>query len=382
MIHFLLRCKGLRSAFTRGDGSGSVYAETVDLFSLRKALMKYPGGYTVQNQLPIVLTPEERVPALSFPSFQSPVGRWARVIAGTQLYKNDIVFIMDDSEYLAIPRVPYAKVLDTNSSPEPELFDAERFQTLRPGDHLVKRNMFWLWGKERRFQSGLEHRAWKPLYTTLENAVPSDRQRALFAQSGHRALQTTPFTGRCCALQEGDFVVVVAGQHTGRTGFIVVLTEMKQKDAQTKRDRLVRVAVVLERYNGTDAISKKSLESQENPSFAVAIQCLRLHVLSTPSPLSIDDRVAVVAGAGRGSSGRVESIGDDGVVTISVSGGERCQVEMRHVRRDFRVCDVVEIIRGPKKGTTGFVVEVHTGGFVVFYPVSRLSDCRPPRVFN
>ncbi|KAJ7880958.1 hypothetical protein B0H13DRAFT_2345333 [Mycena leptocephala] len=271
LIHFLLRCKGLRSAFTRGDGSGSVYVETADLFSLRKALMKYPGGYIFQHQHPIQLTPEERVPALSFPSFQSPVGRWARVIAGTQLYKNDIVFVMDDSEYLAIPRVPYAKILDTNSRPEPELFDPDRFQTLRPGDDLVKRNMFWLWGKEHDFK------------------------RALFAQSGHRALEATPFTGRCCALQEGDFVVVVAGEHTGRTGFIVVLTEMKQKDAQTKRDRLVRVAAVLERYNGTDAISKKSLESKENPCFAVAIQCLRLHVLSIPRPLSIDDRVAVVA---------------------------------------------------------------------------------------
>jgi ribosomal protein L24 len=156
---------------------------------------------------------------------------------------------------------------------------------------------------------------------------------------------------------------------------------MKQKDAQTKRDRLVRVAAVLERYNGTDAISKKSLESKENPCFTVAIQCLRLQILSTPCPLSIDDRVAVVAGAARGSSGRVESIGDDGVVTISVSGAEPCQVEMRHLRRDFRVCDVVEIIRGPKQGTAGFVVEVHTGGFVVFYTVSRLSHCRPPRVF-
>ncbi|KAJ7794669.1 hypothetical protein B0H13DRAFT_2393319 [Mycena leptocephala] len=221
-----------------------------------------------------------------------------------------------------------------------------------------------------------EHWAWKPSYITLENAVPSDRQRALFAQSGYPALQATPFTGRCCALQEGDFVVVVVGEHTGKTGFIVVLTEMKQKDPQTKRDRLVHVAAVLERYNGTDAISQKSLESKENPCFAAAIQCLRRHVLSTPHPLSIDDRVAVVAGAARGSSGRVESISDDGAVTILVSGAERSQVEMRHVRRNFRVCDVVEIIRGPKQGTAGFVVEVHTGGFIVFYP------CTIPRMFN
>ncbi|KAJ7827933.1 hypothetical protein B0H13DRAFT_2373543 [Mycena leptocephala] len=350
LMHFLLRCKGLRSAFTWGDGSGSVYVETS----------------------PIELTPEERVPALSFPSFQSPVSCWACVIAGTQLYKNDIVFVMDNSEYLAIPRVPYAKVLDTNSAPDPELFDPDQFQTLHPSDQLVKRNMFWLWGKERRFQSGLEHRSWKPSYTTLKNAVPSDCQRALFAQSGHHALQATPFTGRCCALQEGDLVVVVAGEHTGRTGFIMVLAEMKQKDAQTKRDRLVRVAAVLERYNSTDAISKKSLESKENPCFAVAIQCLCLHILSTPHPLSIDNRVAVVAGASRGSSRRVESIGDDGVVTILVSGADPCQVEMRHLRRDFCVCDVVEIIRGPKQGTAGFVIEVHTGGFV----------CMIPRMFN
>ncbi|KAJ7821827.1 hypothetical protein B0H13DRAFT_2377061 [Mycena leptocephala] len=321
LIHFLLRCKGLRSAFTRGDGSGSVYVETS----------------------PIELTPEERVPALSFPSFQSPVGRWARVIAGTQLYKNDIVFVMDDSEYLAIPRVPYAKVLDTHSAPDPELFDPARFQTVHPGDQLVKRNMFWLWGKERRFQSGLEHRAWKPSYTTLENAVPSDRQRALFAQSGHRALQATPFTGR--------------------TGFIVVLAEMKQKDAQTKRDRLVRVAAVLERYNGTDAISKKSLESKENPCFAVAIQCLRLHILSTPRrfPLTIE----------LPSSPELLEVPPD---ESNLSAMTVCRDET--LRRDFRVCDVVEIIRGPKQGTAGFVVEVHTGGFVVFYP------CTIPRMFN
>jgi translation elongation factor EF-Ts len=77
--------------------------------------------------------------------------------------------------------------------------------------------------------------------------------------------------------------------HGLSTGFIVVLTEMKQKDPQTKHDWLVHIAAILEHYNGTDTISQKSLESKENPCFAATIQCLRLQVLSTPRLLPIDD---------------------------------------------------------------------------------------------
>ncbi|KAJ7817314.1 hypothetical protein B0H13DRAFT_2379761 [Mycena leptocephala] len=320
----------VHSAFTRGDGSRSVYAETVDLFLLRKALTKYAGAYRMHPEAPIELTLEERVHALTFPPFDSPVGRWVRVISGTLLYKNDIVFVMDDSQYLAIPRVPYTKAVDNTDCAPRAARQAQQVLAV---------------GAERRFQSGLEHRTWKPSYLSLEDAVPSDRERALFAESGHSALRATSFTGRCCALHEGDFVVV-----------------MKHKDPQTKRDRLVRVAALLERYNSTDGISKKSLESKDNPSFAVPIRCLRLHILATPRPLAIDDRVLVVAGPSQGSFGRIEFFGND--------------VEMRHVQRAFRVCDMVEIIRGPKKGTPGFVVEVHTGGFVVFYP------CTFPQIFN
>ncbi|KAJ7865239.1 hypothetical protein B0H13DRAFT_2353077 [Mycena leptocephala] len=325
----------------------------------------------ISNQL----TPEERVPALSFPSFQSPVGRWARVIAGTQLYKNDIVFVMDDSEYLAIPRVPYAKVLDTTLPLILNYSIQLDFRLCTPATNSSSATCSGCGAKNDDFKVGLNtgrgsHRTPRSRMPSRVTVSARCSRKAVIALSRHplhRSMLRAARRGSCGRRP---------GEHTGRTGFIVVLAEMKQKDAQTKRDRLVRVAAVLERYNGTDAISKKSLESKENPCFAVAIQCLRLHILSTPRPLSIDDRVAVVAGAARGSSGRVESIGDDGVVTISVSGSEPCQVEMRHLRRDFRVCDVVEIIRGPKQGTAGFVVEVHTGGFVVFYP------CTIPRMFN
>ncbi|KAJ7601465.1 hypothetical protein DFH06DRAFT_1154029 [Mycena polygramma] len=371
LLQYLYRCSGVKSVFFRERGAGgrkrarfetvAVYVETDNLVALERAMAKYVGGYAMLSL--------------------EAVGRWARVRSGSVLYKNDLVFVKDEAEYLVVPRVPYGEPLPQSvDRPSARLFDAEKFHAA--GNDLARRNHTWIWQRGRFFTHGLEARGYLPSQLILDGVIPTDdeqrarfeKERALFEGSPHVAL-IAPFIGRCCALQEGDRVVLDAGELGAESGYIVALTDIKHRAAGTGRELLVRVAAVLRRYDCTTAITRNSLQMADNPAFFAPVARLRLHTLAMIRSIQVGDRVLAVGGHAQGICGRVESVSELGQVTLSpLSPTERVEtsleVEMRHLQRQFRVGDVVEVdrnFRNVPKGTVGFITEVCRGGFVHLY---------------
>ncbi|KAJ7603350.1 hypothetical protein DFH06DRAFT_1350295 [Mycena polygramma] len=396
LLQYLQPCQGIKSVFYRERGTQAggrkrprfetvaVYVETDDLVGLQQSIKNYPGVYAMPSRDPVPIDIQDRVAALNISKSVSPVGRWARVRSGSVLYKNDLVFVKDEAEYLVVPRVPYGEPLPQSMDrANARLFDAHKFQAA--GNQLEKRNQLWIWQRQRVFAHGLEQRPYVPSQLILDGVIPTDdeqralfeKERALFEGSSHDALNA-PFVGRCCALQEGDRVVVAAGKHSGDSGYIVALTDIKHRAADTGRELLVRVAAVLQRYDCTTAITRNSLQMAENPAFFVPVAHLRLHALAMIRSIQVGDRVLAVGGHAQGICGRVESVSELGQVTLSpLPPTERVEtiqspleVEMRHLQRQFRVGDVAEVnrsFRSVPKGTVGFITEVCTGGFVHLY---------------
>ncbi|KAJ7659651.1 hypothetical protein DFH06DRAFT_1326670 [Mycena polygramma] len=250
--------------------------------------------------------------------------------------------------------------------------------------------------RQRTFTEGLEQRSYVPSQLTLEGVVPTgdeeqwarfDQHRALFNGSSHHAL-VAPFVGPCCALQEGDRIVVVSGKHSGKAGYIVAVTNTQLRDINTQRQHLVRLAAVLERYDGATAITRSSLQMAGNPALFIPVSALRLHALAFVWPLLVGDRVVAVGGTAQGISGRIESMNESGHVTFRPSppienADATMEIQMCDVRREFRVGDVAKVNRNLpdiQKGTVGFITEVCTGGFVHSYQVRRRVCIAPTSV--
>ncbi|KAJ7127205.1 hypothetical protein C8R44DRAFT_733831 [Mycena epipterygia] len=130
--------------------------------------------------------------------------------------------------------------------------------------------------------------------------TPSVEEMAPFQTSQHPALRVAPFLGPCAALQEGDRVAVVGGDHRGQTGYIVMLRDVPVVNESGHR-RSARYAKIQNEYDGTTPIQKRG------PGFFVELGHLKRHL----QPL---DRVHVVSGlVHRGLSGRAIKINDDQV---------------------------------------------------------------------
>ncbi|KAJ7669177.1 hypothetical protein DFH06DRAFT_1321204 [Mycena polygramma] len=387
LLEYLHRCSGVKSVFFRERGAGgrnrprfetvAVYVETDNLVDLERAMAKYVGGYAMLSLKPVPIDVEDRVSTLNMSPITSLVGRWARVRSGSSLYQGDLVFVQNESDYLVVPRVVYERLSQTPDRPPARLFDGD--ECVAAGNEVQKRNHRWLWHR-RWFIYGLEQRSYVPSQLTVEGVVPTvdeqqwarfDQHRALFNGSSHPAL-VAPLIGRCCALQEGDRIVVVSGKHSGKTGYIVALTNTWLRDVNTQRQHLVHLAAVLENYDGTTAIDRSSLQMAGNHALFIPISALRLHALGIVRSLLVGDRVVAVGGAAQGLSGWIENVNEHGLVTFRPSppienADATMELEMGDVRREFRVGDVAEVNRSflnVPKGTVGFITEVCPGGFV------------------
>ncbi|KAJ6472209.1 hypothetical protein C8R47DRAFT_1296982 [Mycena vitilis] len=392
LLQYLSGCSGVKSVFFRERGAGgkkfetvAVYVETDNLVALQRAMAKYSGGYAMRSREPVPIDVQDRQSTLDLRSIISPVGRWARVRAGSTLYKGDLAFVQDESSYLVVPRLSYGDPLaHSEHRPGAQLFDPQQFRATQNGHELQKFNQRWLW-RGRGFAHGLEECLFSPRQLAFDGVIPTDveervafeNDRALFEGSPHDALKA-PFVGPCCALQEGDRVVVNAGEYDARSGYIVALADVVHRASGTGQDYSVRIAAVLPRYDGTTGITRKSLRMAESPAFFVPVGRLRLHALATIRTIAVGDRVLAVGGHAQGVSGRVASISELGTVTVSPTDGmESLEVETAHLQRQFRVGDIVEVnrrFRNVSKGTVGFITEVSTGGFVHLFrqPVSHL----------
>ncbi|KAJ7104626.1 hypothetical protein C8R44DRAFT_887082 [Mycena epipterygia] len=199
---------------------------------------------------------------------------------------------------------------------------------------------------------------------------PSVEQIAPFQKSRHPVLCAAPFRGACAALGEGDRVVVVGGEHSGKTGYIVMLRDVPVVNESGHR-RSAKYAKIQNQYDGTSLIKKRG------PGFFVELGRLKRHLLDHPLPLQPLDRVRVVSGlVHRGLLGRAIEISSDQVqVEIPSPSNDtpglhegripetKCfDINVRYLSRNFECGDLVEVVRGLHENRVGMIVASCTGG--------------------
>ncbi|KAJ6574165.1 hypothetical protein B0H19DRAFT_1123859 [Mycena capillaripes] len=195
--------------------------------------------------------------------------------------------------------------------------------------------------------------------------LPNPDELLPFKQTTESYLKQATFVGTAPALVEGVRVVVVAGEHKGNVGYIVMIREIADEKY------CVRWAKIQEEYNGTDTVRGDS------SGIIVQIAHLRRHTLNPPTPFRILDRVQVVAGIEhRGAIGRIIQIDDQWLsIQCPQESSEQniIEVEHRHVTRHFMEGDFV-CVTGALKDRRGLVVKVCTGGALELYSGQRNSN--------
>ncbi|KAJ7106151.1 hypothetical protein C8R44DRAFT_745243 [Mycena epipterygia] len=182
--------------------------------------------------------------------------------------------------------------------------------------------------------------------------TPSIEDIAPFQANQHAALRAAPFMGPCVALGEGDRVVVVGGEHSGKTGYIVMLRDVPVVN-QSGHKRSAKYAKIQDEYDGKTLIEKRG------PGFFVELGRLKRHLLNHPLPLQPLDCVHVVSGLVHcGISGRAIEINGDQVTveipspsddTAGLREGRlpntKCfDINVRYLSRNFECGDLVEVI--------------------------------------
>ncbi|KAJ6489132.1 hypothetical protein C8R45DRAFT_929825 [Mycena sanguinolenta] len=199
----------IRSAFTRGLGTGHVYIETTDGNLVQRQLRLYRGSWRLRR-VPHVLDVLESVFSLNFPRPEEVVGRFIRLdkqYAG--LPRDDLVFVDSVDSFLAIPRVRYQSQPSTSTSTSSQALFNEALFIEHCGTRPYRRRngLFIVDGdKEVYLRSGLRH-------FEFDLFIKADDEHM-------RALLTLEHT---ITLQPGDRVVVSAGEHQGRTGWIILV---------------------------------------------------------------------------------------------------------------------------------------------------------------
>ncbi|KAJ6448028.1 hypothetical protein C8R45DRAFT_1115562 [Mycena sanguinolenta] len=239
-----------------------------------------------------------------------------------------------------------------------------------------------LWG-ERIFAPlcGLEILSAEDWEYSLERVHPTDAELELFWASKCREISAA-FTGTTSAVQEGDRVVVLDPiRGTSDDGEIAAFFERHEGD-----QRLRMAVVVLPHQEGKSArldsttgrLAVKKIGGIEVNGDACAIHVseLRLHVLSPRRVISVGDRVVVVGGSAyRGQSGRITTFSTASTISFDSPDLGEVEVALRHVRLDFRLGDMVRMVRGPHKDEIGLIVGLYLSGGMEIYlcDVTRMN---------
>jgi hypothetical protein len=398
LVKYLVECGIVISAGTIGLGSRVVFVELQHVVIVDKrdgqgrpivftpltvlvgALKLWSSSYRMQRQhlLPVEVPPEQRHRLLLPPGdpelfhpFDTPYGRLARV-QSAGLYHGDLAFFCDQHELWIVPRIDYDMVpAPRHNSRRPcrGLFSQAKFRASLPAETLKVHANAFLWGSRFFDGSGLEIIRPEKLKFTTVNVIPTAAELSLFIDSGAPELDV-PFKGYACALQEGDRVVVPAGTSCMVPAYIIRTFE------RNVNGQRVRFAVLVREYNGTDTIDSMSPFLKD--AYIEPVFKLRLHLLSPPRSINVGDRVLVVGGtSARNERGRVVEltagtvsfldsveVDDDAIARQNI-----LTVQRQHVRVDFLCGDLVRATRGEHAGRIGFIVAVHSGGYVEFYPV-------------
>ncbi|KAJ7210715.1 hypothetical protein GGX14DRAFT_394356 [Mycena pura] len=229
--------------------------------------------------------------------------------------------------------------------------------------------------------------------------IPTFDEVAPFLESWDKRLESAVFIGPSIAVMgQGDRVVdpavpalaegdrvVGTGRYEDASGFIMRIWDARASD--DSGGRMVRFAEVRRHWGFTKELepakvrdseeSEDDVGAEEVVGVVVPVANLRRHALAIPPVIEVLDRVRVVAGQYRGASGRVETIGDDGVVVELTAeaaaeiGTGSLPVTHSVLNREFLVGDLVVVVGGPEKDRRGLVVSVHTGGLLQLFEVER-----------
>ncbi|KAJ7206012.1 hypothetical protein GGX14DRAFT_397288 [Mycena pura] len=305
------------------------------------ALKLWRSSYRMQRQhlLPVEVPPEQRHHLLLPPGdpdlfhpFDTHYGCFARVQS-------------PDYDVVPAPR-------HQSRRPSQGLFSQAKFRASLPAETLkVYPNQYgFQWGS--RFfdlRAGLIRgtkvlQSEKLEFTTVK-VIPTAAELSLFIDSGAPELDV-PFKGYTCALQEGDRVVVPEGTSSLVPAYIIRTFE------RNVNGQRVRFAVLVPEYNGTDTIDSTSPLLKD--AYIEPVFKLRLHLLSPLRSINVGDRVLVVGGT---------MVDDDAIARQNI-----LTVQRQHIRVEFLCGDLVRATRGKHAGRIGFIVAVHPGGYVEFYP--------------
>src|SRR6201996_9613325 len=401
LVKYLAECGIVISAGTIGLGSRVVFVELQHVRIVHKredqgrpivftpltvlvgALKLWRSSYRMQRQhlLPVEVPPEQRHRLLLPPGdpdlfhpFDTPYGCFVHV-QSPGLYHGDLAFFRDQHELWIVPRIDYDTVPapgHQSRRPCQGLFSQAKFRASLPAETFkVYPNQYgFQWGS--RFfdcRAGLEVLQSEKFKFTTVKVIPTAAELSLFIDSGAPELEV-PFKGYACALQEGDRVVVPEGTSSLVPAYIIRTFE------RNVNGQRVRFAILVPEYNGTDTIDSTSPLLKD--AYIEPVFKLRLHVLSPRRSINVGDRVLVVGGtSARNERGRVVELTAGTVSFDSVMVDDNAiawqnilTVQRQHTRVEFLCGDLVRATRGKHAGRIGFIVAVHPGGYVEFYPVS------------
>ncbi|KAJ7238039.1 hypothetical protein B0H12DRAFT_1075409 [Mycena haematopus] len=385
LIRYLYHIEGVNSVFTRSIGSGVVYVEATDITQVSKGMRLYSGVWRMHNK-PLKIDTLDSWFRIVLPPPVDHVGHWRRLDKrrGTLLV-GDLVFVYDDSYALGVPRVRYLQDRPSLSGvkslpPPPALFDPSKFVRQCPDIPLQKRNSLYITKKFTIRGDGLETIYWggNVTFFTTAATTPTPAELAPFISANRTVVQSKrpvcpdmrcrPYLGTTCALQEGDEVVVVAGDDEGTVGQIARILEKQRIRANGDQHLERYVAVHKGEVDGRFEITRKNIESEV--TIIVPIHDLRLQCLAAVRLIILGDRVKITGRhPSRGISGRVLDVGHSDMITMQPSDSHSpLYIHLRYLQRDFRLGDIVNIADGPHAGHSGFISGLRIGGYVDFFP--------------
>ncbi|KAF8151185.1 hypothetical protein K438DRAFT_1778841 [Mycena galopus ATCC 62051] len=327
---------GIKSVFTKAPGSGTVYVETSDVAVLFNHMKNYSGLWRMPRAPFEIRERSQLNPDVAFPHRielmdslarilthpdRDMTGRWARLAHkhGT-LQRNDLVFVVDDDIFLAVPRVSYAGEPNTYS-----LFDASNYTRLKsPLKPDPKTDTYILHNLRREFsKSGLQICSWAGKLSLFlpDGAPPSDFELNLFDSADEFILRSYPTKLLTTAVQVTDSVCITGGTYAHNHGRVVC----------TRFSGQMRAAFVyLEDFENRcpdGGLTRAIVESDR--TVMVNTAHLRKNATALPQLPGVGDRVAITEGK--------QYLWEPG--------------------------DTVKMIRGCFIGRTGFLVHRHNGGY-------------------
>ncbi|KAF8147084.1 hypothetical protein K438DRAFT_1780293 [Mycena galopus ATCC 62051] len=413
LVDFMTTVKGVALVGTQGPGSRLVFYETRDTSAedAERETRGIPRAAEVATEVKEWLRkrrvwfrgPEEIPLAecralLGFPQVSAGradtryncFGRLKSIIFD-RLYLNDLVFVGPAWEQgiWVVPRVHIdGSPLPLGQRPPRRLWDGNALREHIPLKklHFERRGTRCTWG-DRLFATdcGLEILPMS-LNHTVAGVHPTDDELELFLASKCQDIIAS-FKGVTCALHEGDRVVVQDNhEQIDNAGEIIAFFERREAHQSLRMAVCLPPLVVgrdprIATFDADLGMMRTEMVADvEVPKRAEVypVSTLRLHVLSPRHRVNVGDRVVVVAGSlYRGYSGRISEFINEETIRFDATEPEasaRLEMPLRHVRRDFRLGDIVRAVRGEYQSQIGLVITLYLGGEIEVYICDNAMD--------